>query len=60
MLSEKDDSISPRAQLSDVFIIIFDIFGLGARDEELFLYLYCLLLHTTNYNIWGNHEKGLI
>lgn len=59
MLREEDNPVAPRAQLSHVLVVVLDVFGLGAGDEELLLYLYCLLLHTTNYNNWSIMRKAL-
>lgn len=45
MLCQKNDSIATRAEFSYVLVVIFDVLGLGAGNEELLLDLQGLLLH---------------
>jgi hypothetical protein len=50
MLGKEYDSVASRAQLSDVLIVVFDIFGFGAGDEEFLLDLEGFFLHVAIRN----------
>lgn len=45
MLRQENDSVATRPKLSDVFVVVFDVLGLGAGNEEFLLDLQGLLLH---------------
>ena len=45
MLCQEDNSISPRAKLSDVLIVISDVFCFRALNEKLLFDFDGLLLH---------------